>query len=586
MVDQALSDDDLGVDLENYQQEVDQSMEDSFVDLESYAEKTKQEPTWGETVTDWLVQSGRGALRAFTWPADIIKLAMVGEGLSGADELESAFQKEGKEFDKNAYVQSVLEQSRFIPTQESAEELFTHLSGFSLEPKTDSGKRIKQFSELLSFARGGALKKLTSAGTGVAVTEGLKQAGVGEGKAELVGRAASVLPSLVKSAPRDLSKAAQELEKTANKHALPFKEFMVREQAPALKGKLFKKVEDRLKQEFNLSTQQAIKKIVDNELPLSRLRNRGVNLDALGKHAYDVTDNLAKSRPQIINTSPMVTNIDNEISRIKNLAPSPSDAQKAQIKLLESERDILKVSNPTVEQVLNQHKNYNADLKSLYKKPEFSGKEEQVRKTYEFLKKEQVSAIENQGHPDVANAFKAANKIWHEKSKLQQTESLLSKAFDGTSYNPKKLDSLLNSKSGNFIKRNLSKDAVKDLEDIAKFGKEAQNKMPQFLNLNNPTVESEIQSWGKMAPILLLPYKPSIASVGLMKPFGRLIQGKLLTQDATRKSYKVALKHASEGAFNLLKRNFAKLEDEISKEWGSVDDFLDDSLSDLDVYDE
>lgn len=580
------AEDDIGIDLETYQQEADESLEDSFIDLAAYEEQSKQEPTWAETVGDWLVQGGRGLLKAFTWPADVLKIAMIGEGLSDIDELENAFQKAGKEFDRDAYIKSVLEQSRYIPTQDAAEDLLTHLTGFSLKPKSESGKRIKQFSELASFTRGGPLRKLTTAGTGTAVTEGLKQAGVGEGKAELIGNIASVAPGLVKEGPRELSKTTKDLEKTAIKHSLPFKEFMARERAPAVQGRLFRKTEEQLKQQFNVSASEALKKIVQDEIPIAKLRSRGVNLDALGKHAYEVTEGMARARPQPIDTSKIVSNIDQEISRIKSLAPSPSDAQKASIKLLEDERDILKVSKPTVEQVINQHKNYNADLKSIYRKPEFSGKEEQVRKTYEFLKKEQVGAIREQGHPDVANAFQAANKIWTERSKLYQTESLLGKAFDGDTYSPSKLDKLLNSRSGNFLKRNLSKDAIQDLEDIAKYGKDAQQKMQQFLSLRNPVVEKEVRSWGELAPIIFLPHNPKIAALGFIKPFAKHVQGKLLTQDASRRAYKAALKHASEGAFNLLKRDMIKLEAEIAKEWGSVSDFMDSSLEDLEVYDE
>jgi hypothetical protein len=535
---------------------------------------------WG-TVGDIFTQAGRGALKVFTWPADVIKLGMIGEGLSDIDELEEAFQKAGKPFDRQQYIKSVLEMSEFIPTQELAEQGLEKLTGISLEPKSEFGRRAKQFSELVGFTRGGLAKKLTSATTGVAATEALKAAGVGEGKAELIGDVASLSPSLVERAPRTLSKASTEIEKTAQKHALPFLEYMAREKEPIIKGRLYKNTEARLKDKFKLSTKEAINRIISNEIPMKRLRERGINLEALGEHAYQVTEQMARAKPKQINTDQIVKNIDREILRIKHLAPSPSDAQKAAIDLLERERDVMKVSQPSSEQLINQHKNYNADMKSIYKKPEFSGKEEQARKTYEFLKNELVDAMAQQGNADVANAFKAANKIYHETSKLKQTESLINKAFNGETYNPKKLDKLLASKNGNFLRRNMSAAAIKDLEEIAKYGKEAEEKISKFIDLHNPSVINEIKTWGQLAPLVFLPHSLQGKILAVSRPVAKHVQGKLLTRDATREIYKTTLKHASEGSFNLLKKDFVNLEKEIAKEWGSVDDFIDDTLDEL-----
>jgi len=580
-----VEDDGIGIDLASYQEEKDEQLEDSFIDLETYAKETKEkkEPTWNETVGDWLTQAGRGALKVFTWPAEVIKLSMIGEGLSDIDEIEEAFRKSGKPFDREAYVKSVFDQSRYIPSQDLLEQELEDLTGVSLEPKTESGRRIKQGVELLGFTRGGFAKKLTAAATGVGTTEGLKQLGVSEGKAELVGDVASLSPSVLEKSIKAIPSQSKNLEKIAQKHALPFKEFMIRERAPALKGRLFSNTEARLKDQFKVSANEAIDRIIEGKIPIRRLRERGINLDSLGEHAYNQTIRMAQSKPQAIKTDAIVKNIDKEIDRIKALAPSPSDAQKTAIKILENERDIMKVSNPTSEQLINQHMNYNSDVKAIYAKPEFSGKEEQVRKTYEFLKNELVDAMSKQGNADVANAFKAANKIYHEKSKLAQTESILQKAFkDG--YSPKKLERVLHSKSGNYLKRNIGKDAVSELQDIAKYGKEAEEKMSKFLDLRSNSVANEVRSWGQIAPIIFLPHKLKGASAALISPFAKHVQGNLLTKDATREIYKLTLKHAAEGSFNLLKKDFVNLENEIAKEWGSVDDFMDTIMSELEIY--
>ncbi len=555
---------------------------------EDEANDVANEPSWAETIGDVFTQTGRGALKYFTWPADVLKLGMIGEGLSDIDELEEKFHKAGKPFDREKYVKAVFDTARYIPTQELAEKGFEELTGLSLQPKTELGKKAKQLSEVATLTPGGLTKKLASGSIAAGTTAALEGLGVDEGKAEIIGDVASLSPAVIEKAPQMLSKAAQELEKTAQKHALPFLEFMVKERAPIRKGKLFKATENRLKDAFSVSGKEALNQVVRNELPVKRLQERGVNLDALGEHAYQTTEKLAAAKPQIFKTNDTVVNIEKEINRIKSLAPSPSDAQKAAIKLLEQERDILKVSNPNSQQLINQHKNYNADMKSLYKKPEFSGKEEQVRKTYEFLKDELVTMMEKQGSKDVANAFKASNKIYHEKSKLDQTENLLSKAFnpnDG-SYDPNRLNKLLNSKKGNFLRRNMSPQGIKDLEEIAKYGQEAKQKMTTFLELRSPTIANEIKSWGQMAPFILMPHNLKGAMLAIAPSLAKRIQGSLLIRPATREVYKITLKHAAEGSYNLLKKDFAKLERLIQQEYGTVDNFIDSKLEELEIYNE
>jgi len=577
--------DELGIDLESYKQEEEQQLEDDFVDMEQYEEKVTQDPSWAETIGDVALQSVRGVAQAFTWPADVLKMTMIGEGLAGLDEMEELAKKDGKPFDRDKLTRDIYEGATFLPTQELLEKGIEHVTGFSLEPKTESGKFVKQLANIAAYTKGGALKKVGAGAVAAGTTAGLKGAGVGEGKAEIIGDIASLAPQVLTKSASKIAPSSQKIKSTADKYAMPFMEFMNREREPILRGKLFSATESRLKNAFNLSADQAINKVLDNQLPIKRLRDRGVNLDALATHAYDKTRQLAQANPVKINTSDMVKGIDKEISRIKALAPSPSDAQKASINLLEKERDILMVSNPTSEQLVNQHINYNSDMKSIYKKPEFSGNADEIRKTYEFLKSETINAIEKQGDRKTANAFKASNKIYHEKSKLDQAESLIKTVFDGDSYNPKKLKRLLGSKKGNFLKRNIGDSGVKELELISEYGLQANDRMARFLDIGTPATQAAVKDWGVLAPFIFVSAPISKAMV-LAKPLGSYIQGKLLTRPATRDIYKLTLKHAADGAFNLLKKDFVTLEQKIADEWGSVDNFIDAGMQELEIFDE
>lgn len=588
MAEQAVEDD-LGIfDLEADEVQEEESFFENVHDLAQEEEQgTVDEASFLETIGDILTQGGLGYLKAYTWPLDILKLGVLSSGLEGLDELESAAEKSNIPFDREEYLSSLFKQSQYIPTQELAEQGVEELTGLSLQPKSEIGKFTKQAVNLFKLSPGSVVSKATKGAAGAGATQALKATGVPETAAEVIGDFGTLVPGkLIEKTAKTIPQAAKAAEQTAQKHTLPFLEYMVREREPIVTGRLFKQTERNLSQQFNTTADEALKKIVRNEIPISRLRERGVNLDAFGEHAYKTTERLAQGRTQVIPTKDIVKNIDAEIARIEGLAPSPSDAQKASIKVLEQERDALKVAKPTSQQMINQHKNYNADVKGIYRKPEFNGKEEEVRKTYEFLKDQLVKSVEAHGQKDVANAFRASNKIWHEKSKLDQTQKILSKAFPGDQYNPKKLDKLLNSRDGKFLRRNLSKSAIQDIEEIAKYGKEAQEKMARFIDLRSPAVLNEVRLWGQLAPLIFSPSKLKGTVLSLGPALSKRVQGEFLTRPAVRDTYKLTLKHASEGAYDLLRKDFGKLETQITKEFGSIDNFIDKSMEDLEIFGE
>lgn len=573
------------VDVNEYDSKSNDEFESSLIDAEQYKEATSKEPSWGETIADYFVQAGRGALRFFTWPADVLKAVMLGEGLSDIDEVESAFEKAGKPFNRDEYVKSVFEQSRFVPTQDLLEKGIESVTGYSLEPKTKTGELIKRGTEVASFTPGGVVKKAASAATGLGTSEVLKQLGVSKGAAESVGDLGIVPFAAAKEGIKKFGQKTSELASTADKYGLPFLKFMAQEKDPLLKGKLFESAQRKLKDSFNWSAAEAINKVIRDNSLVKRLKDRGVNLESLADYAYDTVRNLSKSNPQTFNMQEAVKNIDAKIKDIKKMSPSPSDAQKAMIDILEKERDLLAASTPTSEQLVNQHINYNSNVKGIYRKPEFSGKEEEVRKAYAFLNGELVSVMEKQGASDVSNAFRAANKIYAEKQALQSSEEILSSFLNGETYDPKKLSNLLKGRKGKFLRRNLGDKAVKEIESISKYGVEAQSRMERFLDNAKGPVVNEVRSWGRLAPFLFTPYGLQAAGVAVGGPLARIIQGKLLVRPATRKAYKMSMKHAADGAFNLLKKDFIDLNSAIDQEYGSVDNFIDNSMKEIEYFD-
>lgn len=559
----------------------DQEFGQDFTDLETEEKELEAgKPTWAQTIGDVFVQSGRGVLKAFTWPADVLKAGMIGSALSGIDELEDEFERAGRPFNREELTKSVYNTAEFFPTQELAEKGIEKATGFSFEPKTELGRKAGQTAQIATLNPGSLAKKALAGATAAGTTYGLEQAGVPG--AEIIGDVVGSSTSALRKVPKVISDKAKDSLKTAQKHALPFLEYMNQENAPWIRGKLFKKTEERLKQEFNVSNKQALDKILTNEIPIKALKDKGINLDVMAEEAYTKAISQASKDPKLIKTDQIVKNIDQEIAYIKSKAPNPSDAQKTAIQILENERDILQVATMNSEQLINQYQNYNSNVKGIYRKPQFSGVEEEVRQTYKFLNEQLVQSLEHQGQKETATYFKEANKIYHAKSQLNQSESILSKAFDGGNYSPQKLQSILNSKNKRkFLERNLGKGAVQEIQDIAEYGVKATENIGNFIKLDSPFVLNEITTWGNLAPLVFMPGNLAGPLMTVARPIAERVQGKLLTRPALRETYKMTLKHAAEGQYNLLKKDFFKLEEGIAKEWGDTQTFIDEAMQEL-----
>jgi len=203
------------------------------------------------------------------------------------------------------------------------------------------------------------------------------------------------------------------------------------------------------------------------------LRKQGADLDVLVNDAYDEVGRLASRDKNPVNVDQVIKDIDMEIARIKGSAPSPSDAEKAAIKILENEKSELARNPANAEQLVQQIKNYNRNVSGIYKKAEFSGLEDEVRGAYAFLNNSIRNTIESQSGSDVRGAMKAADSLFMEQSKLNRVENLISKAFKNGEYSPKKLTQLLNSSQGNIVRREMGDKFVTEIQDIARYGEEA-----------------------------------------------------------------------------------------------------------------
>lgn len=563
------------------------SIEDDSIDMQAYSSSPEAEQaSWWDVAKDLVIQPGLGVLGAFTWPTSLVKYGMTKQALGDMDELQETYRKQGKEFDEKAYIQDVNDRYAWVPTQELLEQGVTKATGLDLNPKSTPGKRIRQLFTLSSLAKQGGAgipQAIRSGLLGSGTTAALEAAGLNETASNIVGDVVSGgSQAFNNKTSRTLSPAAQEIKAVADKHGLPFLEHMTEDNL-SRNAKITTGRRAALDEKLGMSSQKAIEEVIEGKLPLAKLKKTGQDLDILEADAYRHVDTLTEGNKTQLSMKTAVEDIRREAERIKSLAPMASTAEKDAINVLEQQAEALEKSTPTPKQAIKQTKNNNSNVKNLYRKPEVSGSEQEIMRAYAFINNTIKNSIESQTGPEIGRALKLANSIHGENVSLMRTEATLNKAFKDGKFSPKKLDSVLNSRQGVQLRKDLGKDGIKDLKDIAKYGNDAMKATEQFAKTG--IGKAQIQEWGPMAAFVIAHIPGGHSLLLAAKPAIDYTRGYLLTNPAAREVYKDILKNASEGTFKNIASDFKSLEKMIEKDYGSVNDFLSAAMGELETFD-
>lgn len=354
----------------------------------------------------------------------------------------------------------------------------------------------------------------------------------------------------------------------------------------------------KLGEEIGKTSEDAVNKILDSKLPTRDAIKEGVDLDKYYEKLQGKIDEKIAEIKEPINFDNVIDYIDRRVSQIKSTAPSLSNADKAEIRVLLNEKrqltDVKKGPSITISvgksskpsrrvpkqingiQAIDQYRNFNENVKNIYRKPQFSGNEEVVKNTYEGLKKEWIKSIKK-AEPTLGEYFELSNKIFHEKSKMAQTERILNKVFS-EGYNPKRLDQILHSqKQGAFLERNLGKDAISDLKDIAKYGKAAEKQI--LSKLKNPKTALEIvSSLSPMGLFLLLGKHAAtgglLAGVKMVKGGYDRVRGAMFTSPKASRAYSNLVEKAAKPNMKEFQEAAKYFDSIVKDEFGSEENLM------------
>jgi hypothetical protein len=578
----------------------------------SMRQKEKKQPK--ESKLKSILRTGfqpiSGYLKKFTYPADILQMAGIGEALDPLfiDELRSIHEREGLDFDENEYRKKVAEAAKAFPTQSNIERGLEESTGLPLQAKTGLQKAFNLGGMAGGFQAGNLAQKGIAAVTAPVVSEIAQSAGVPEPIAELLGLtsggSAASNKLAAKLGEKALSSEQQALRQVAEKHNLPTYAGMEVE-TPKISPVVSAQKQEKLAKELAEKSEKAIDEVITKQLPLNEVEKLGINPESVYERSYKRMDETAKEvdkqissgEKQPINVDPVLKWIKNEENKIYASAPSLSAPDKTRLRILQQEYNQLTKKPPksflsklklgpkrervsktaNASQIIDQTRNFNENVKGIYRKPEFTGAENEAREVYGQLNEQFQKLLEKSGESDLARQLWFGNQVFHETTKVNQVQNILSPAFEH-GYNSNKMASIVRNKSNKkFLERSMGKDSVKDLVDIAHYGNQAEKLV--FKRLQNPKTIGEYVSnlTPLKAGLLFLKHAsvPGLAMLGeTTKGTSQRVAGLLFTRPTTRKAYVNFLKGAMSPQKASFKNASKSLTEAIDKEFGNEENLL------------
>jgi hypothetical protein len=548
-----------------------------------------EEPKQRGALADIAIQGARGLARAFTYPADLVKLAARGATLEVLKDERTAAVERGEDFDVNSAFAIAQKGLDLIPTQELVEKGIESVTGVDLEPVGAPGRIAGTAGELIGFTpktAGSLLRRAGGAVVGAGVEEGLEQLGVPAPIAGVAGIGVGGLATSANLGTRKLATGSAGLEARQTAERFGLRKFAGAELEQPIK-KIVRTSEARiagLKGELAETSKQAIDGILEKRFPAKELQNKGHSLRELASESFDNVEKLATENLRTFSTEPITKNIEKKMKEIALRAPSLSKESKDVFKLYSENLEAFKGLEMDSTIGVAQFREWNKDLGSIYKRAEFSGSQGAMADAYAGLKKDMVKLLEKNNGKEFIEEFRYSNSLYSQDKSLQRAENILEKAFaDG--FNPKKLSKSLQSKEGKFLKRDLGAESFNDIMKIAKFGERANEfvlnnlKKRDFGGLSN-VLKGSAAAFMLSNPLTAVALKSGVA-IALPKAVWNGVNSRLMTRNSTRKALvglNTALATGTEASIARASNAFNK---SIEKEFGSLDNIMTDIEGDF-----
>jgi hypothetical protein len=465
-------------------------------------ENIPQEP-WYKELARTLYQIPSGIAQAATYPLDIV----AGISTYGAmneeelDELERAFEKAGKPFDREQFKQGILEESQNFPTQSNLERMIEEKTGLPLTPQSGLQKGLKFASSAGKITPGTLSQKVVGGATAEGVNEALQAAGVPEGISEVAAFPAGMVAG-AKSPAVSLGKATKP-------SGLPVRKFESVKSMEKVPESKISKINENLEKDF-----KGIADKIFEESPIYDVQSamkEGPLYKQNVVESFEQVQNLANQLPETISSKDITKRLESSISPKRSKGFMDSEADSAYKKVVE---DLIKKSPEESEalsagQLVEQYRKNNAELSKLFEPGQSKAYNAGKAEAYLDYNKAIAETIEDlYPNSEFSTLFKDSNKKWAQIKDAEAIDSYLDKVFEGGKVNFKEARKAIEGKSlAHSMERSLGKKGYQDFKTLVNDLMSVENPLKNLKGVPAKGIEE---------------YARSITPFLLSKNFGRL----------------------------------------------------------------
>lgn len=364
-----------------------------------------------------------------------------------------------------------------------------------------------------------------------------------------------------------IAKGLTALERTPKvaESGLQLPKIIEKESIKGIKPKISESRKEKILSNVTKQSEELIEKIKKEKIPISKEIDQGIDVSAKNEQNFDKISIIASKLPEKIKAS----NISDYLKSVKNRiseSPIPSDEQENILKLVDKFGEKFGGKNAYLaKDYLNQYRNINKDIKSLYETKFVHGERLETMKFFEGLKNSMAKTLEEGTPKGFAELFNETNKEFSSIKKLEKFENIMAsvQSSDGR-LNPDKLNRFLsNNKKSNVLRKQIGDDGFNKIKAISDDLYKTKDKMKLFETEKFDFIKNE--AGATILKYLGFPFAGKIAGALLGKESIARIRGFMLTSTQGAGKISNFLKAIRSQNPKMIKKTATSLVSEFSK---------------------
>jgi hypothetical protein len=369
---------------------------------------------------------------------------------------------------------------------------------------------------------------------------------------------------------RDLGKGIASLikEKTTSPSGLQLPKIVekIGEKIKGLKAKVFSGKKAEVYKNVSEQSEKLINEIRNERLPLAKEIEEGVDVEGKINENLSKVQSLAKKLPMKIESNLISDYLDTVEQKIQ-FGGIPTNEQEDILKVIEKYRKAYQVSPSgtrmyTPDQYLQQFRNINKDLNSLYQTKFVHGERLDTMKFYEGLKGKITETFEKSTPKEFADLFKETNKDFSQLNRLERFNQIMEKITENGIIDAKKLNSYItDTKKANILRKQIGNDGFEKLKLISNDLSKVQNKLKLVEEIGVKDIVKSALTL-KILTSLKVPFGPAVQAT---KKGMELARGYILTSPQGTRDVQNFLRSVHSGNKKAILNSVRQMDEHVQK---------------------